>query len=88
MIDVDIYEQTLFVKDDQGNDKEIGKMAIFKGGIGASNPKSVMDKSVKHYVGQESYNQFVEINLDNPWVRVVIKGINELKYEHFDVQRL
>lgn len=85
---VEIYEQKLFNKNINGQDKEIGKMAIIKGGIGTVNPKAVMDNAVREYVANESYNQFVEIHLDNPWVRVVIKGINDVSFEEFKIQRL
>ena len=88
MKDVEIYEQILFGKDVHGQDKEVGKVAIIRGGIGAQNPKAIMDKAVSNYVARELYNQFVEIHLDNPWIRVVIKGINDVQYEPYENQHL
>ena len=85
---IEIYEQTLFNHDENGNTIEVGKVAILKGGIGSINPKSILDNAVSEYVKYNTYNQFVEIHLDNPWVRVVVKGINEVQYESFDNQRL
>lgn len=64
------------------------KMAILVGGLLSPNPKSIMDKAVKQYVGNQPYVEFVDINLDNPWVRVVIKGINKIEYEEYADQKL
>ena len=88
MEEIEIFEQKLYNKDSKGENEEIGKIAILKGGIGASNPKAVMDKAVDKYVAYEPYTQFVDIHLDNPWVRVVIKGINDVQYVPFEDQKL
>jgi hypothetical protein len=37
-----------------------------------------MDCAVSEYVQQTMYNEFVEIFLDNPWIRVIIFGINNI----------
>lgn len=63
-----------------------GHLAIIRGGLGE--PKSFMDECVYKYVQTKhnggSYNDFVEVFLDNPYVRVIITGINELDYNEFD----
>lgn len=59
-----------------------GKIAILRGGI--NKPKSYMDNVVSIYVGHEMHNEFIEIFLDNPYVRVVVSGINDFQYETFD----
>jgi hypothetical protein len=59
-----------------------------RGGLNTNNPTEVMDNAVSRYVDGALHNQFIEIHLDNPWVRVIISGINELDYEDFNVQHL
>ncbi|WP_333577330.1 hypothetical protein [Sphingobacterium sp.] len=59
------------------------KIAIFKGGIGEENPTEIINNAVREYVGHKGHNQFVEIHLDNPWLRVVIEDINMLKFREF-----
>ncbi len=80
--DVKIFEHNL------GTGNVTGKIAILFGGLSASNPKSYMDKVVNEYVGNNPYTQFIDIHLDNPWLRVVISGINELNFDDFKKQRL
>jgi len=84
MKDVEIYEQDLL--DDEGNVK--GKMAILRGGLNQDNPISFMNAAVHEYVGRSMHSQYVEISMDNPWVRVVISDSNKLKFKKFKKQRL
>ena len=76
MNDVKIFEE--YLKDD--NDNEKGKVAILVGGINSDNPKEFMDGAVSKYVGRDGHNQFVEIHLDNPWTRVLVRGINDIPF--------
>lgn len=84
MKDVEIYEQDLY--DSEGKVK--GKMAILRGGLSHPNPISFMNNVVHEYVGRSMHSQFVEISMDNPWVRVVISDSNKLKFKKFKKQRL
>lgn len=68
--------------------KKKGKIAILRGGLNESNPTAYMNEAVSQYVGRNLYNEFVEIHMDNPWVRVIISNINELDYDEFTNQRL
>lgn len=68
--------------------KKKGKIAILRGGLNASNPIAYMNDAVSQYVGRELHNEFVEIHMDNPWVRVIISNINGLEYDEFTDQRL
>lgn len=79
-----LFEQILYDKDCN----EIGKIAILYGGTETDTPKTYMDKVVRDYVGNQSYVQLVDINLDNPWLRVVIKGINSFEYNDLTTQKL
>lgn len=75
MANVEIFEQEL----------KNGHLAIIRGGLGE--PKSFMDDVVYKYVQSKhnggSYNDFFEVTLDNPYVRIIITGINELDYKEF-----
>lgn len=46
---------------------------------GAGDPVKHLNEAVRNYVGHEAYNEFIDANMDNPWVRVIIKGINDNK---------
>jgi hypothetical protein len=83
MSKIEIFEQELKL-----GDRKVGKVAILRGGLNSENPTAVMNDAVSTYVERKGHNQFIEIHLDNPWVRVVIDGINEVKYEDFTDQRL
>jgi len=59
-----------------------GKKSVFItlliGGLNASNPQSFMDYVVSEFVGKRMYNEYVDANLDNPWLRIIIEDINDL----------
>jgi hypothetical protein len=84
MNNIQIYEQELLSK----NKTKVGKVAVLRGGLKSDNPTALMNSAVSKYVGDKGYNEFVEIHLDNPWVRVIVGGINELEYEDFINQKL
>jgi len=60
-----------------------GKIAILIY-VGEEDPVVKLDQAVSAYVGHESYNQYVDIHMDNPWTRVIVSGINEMKQADFD----
>jgi len=62
-----------------------GKIAILRGGI--NKPKTYMDNIVSKYVGHDMFNEFIEIFLDNPYVRVVVSGINDFDYQTLDTMK-
>lgn len=72
----------------EGDDGLKHKVAILVGGMGEESPKGYMDRIVKEYTNGAKYNDFVEIFLDNPYVRVIVEGINEIKFAKYDKQRL
>lgn len=62
-------------------DHNNAKITILVGGIKSKNPKAYMDLVVSEYLkkkGNPLHNQFVEIHLDNPWLRIIIVGINDI----------
>jgi len=84
MNNVDIYEQQLLDEKEQA----VGKMAVLRVAPQIQDPESIMTKAVTKYVGNNPYNEFVEIYLDNPWIRVIIGGINKLDFEPFSNQNI
>jgi hypothetical protein len=67
---------------DLTNDRK-GKVAILIY-RGEEDPVSKLDTAVHQYVGNESHHEFIDINMDNPWVRVILSGINEMEQVDFD----
>ena len=68
--DVEVIERDL------GNE---AFLSTLRGGLGRSDAKSYMDAAVSAYVEHTVYNQFTEIFNDNPYVRVLIFGFNNLQ---------
>ena len=58
------------------------KIAIFTY-TGNKNPKSSLDEAVRDYTKGNTFNQFIDYHLDNPWTRVVVIGINRIKQEPY-----
>ena len=75
MEDVEIYRKKI-----TNNKGENIDFIVLRGGLQSENPRLFMDKAVSDFVANKPYNQFVEIHLDSPWVRVIISGINDLDY--------
>lgn len=82
--DVEFYEQKL-----EGlNHQDFGKIAIFRGGLNSATPIVFMNSVVREYVGQQGYNEFVEIHLDNPWVRIVITELNLINFKQYNNEKI
>ena len=60
-----------------------GKIAVITY-LGEEDPVEKLDQAVSIYVGTKGHNQFIDINMDNPWTRVVMSGINDMEQEDFD----
>jgi hypothetical protein len=52
--------------------------------VGGEDPVADLEWAVSEYVGNVGHIQFIDINMDNPWMRVIISGINNMKQEDFD----
>jgi hypothetical protein len=59
-----------------------GKVAIFIY-KGEKNPLKTLAYAISRYVGYQPFTQFIDIEMDNPYVRVIVFGINEMKQEDF-----
>lgn len=55
--------------------------------IGEGDPVGTLDQAVRAYVGHHSFMEFIDINMDNPWTRMVVSGINDMKQVDFDPQK-
>jgi hypothetical protein len=51
---------------------------------GSGDPVKNLNEAVHLYVRNEGYNEFIDANMDNPWIRVIIKGINDLDQVEFN----
>ena len=50
---------------------------------GAGDPMKHLKEAVDHYVGHKGYNEFIDANMDNPWVRVIIQGMDQMEQAEF-----
>ncbi len=78
MGNVKIQESTIDLQNGQK-----GRVAVLTN-VGEENPTAKLDWAVAEYVGNAGYNQFVDVHADNPYMRVIISGINEMSQEDFD----
>lgn len=78
MGDIKIEESTIDLVDGRK-----GKVAVFMY-TGSDDPVAKLDWAISVYVEHKQHMQFVDINMDNPWTRVVMSGVNDMKQENFD----
>jgi hypothetical protein len=62
------------------NGDPVGKIAVLVGGVQEQNPKGFMDKVVADYVERNPHNQFIVIQLDNPWTRIVTSNLQSFPF--------
>ena len=68
----------------KSDDKNV-TVTILIGGFDKKNPKEFMDRVVEKYTKNKGpYNEFIENNIDLPWVRVIIHNINDGKYSYYN----
>lgn len=63
-----------------------GKVAVFLYS-GLENPSPILTHAVRTYVGDKEYHEFIDIGMDNPWMRVVLSNINDMSQEVFDKEK-
>ena len=51
---------------------------------GSGDPVKHLNEAVDSYVQNQAYSEFIDANMDNPWVRVIIKGINTMDPVEFN----
>ena len=62
-----------------------GKIAVFIYNGGAD-PKKVLDYAISIYVQDNFYHELIDANLDNPWMRVILSDINNMKQSIFNIE--
>ncbi len=74
---------------DKDKVETIGEMAILVGGVGTNKPNEIVNSAVKKYIsGGVKYNELIDKNLDNPWVRVIITNIDQIPFKNYTTQQL
>lgn len=73
---------SLYYKDLPGDPGVDGpcRISILVGGFGKVNPNSYMDYMVYEYIGNNGHNTYIDPSMKNPWVRVIIVGLNNLHH--------
>jgi len=41
---------------------------------GEGDPVMKLEEKVKEYTNGEQYSEFIDINMDNPWTRIIVFG--------------
>lgn len=54
---------------------------------GDKDPKKILDYAVSIYVQNDGYHELIDANLDNPWMRVLLSDINNMKQENFNPEK-
>jgi hypothetical protein len=55
-------------------------IVIMRGGLSSDHPTEYMNGAVSVLVARELHNQFIEEYLDNPWIRIIIFGFNNIDF--------
>ena len=63
-----------------------GKLAILRY-TGEGDPYAELRDAVHYYVKNNGYHEYVDINGDNPWTRIIVSDINALEQEKFDTDK-
>jgi len=59
-----------------------GSIAVFIYN-GNADPKKILDFAVSEYVGTNGFHELIDANLDNPWMRVILSDINNMRQDPF-----
>lgn len=51
---------------------------------GEGDPAKHLEQAVLHYVEHNGHHELIDANLDNPWMRVILSDINNMKQEPYD----
>ncbi len=54
-----------------------GKIAIFSY-TGPDDPVCILDEAIGLYTRGSNYTEFIDISMDNPWVRVIISNVDDV----------
>lgn len=62
-----------------------GVIAIFMY-VGEEDPVIMLDNAVRKYTEHESYHEFIDNNMDNPSIRVIVSEVNAMDQREFNPQ--
>lgn len=79
-----MYDVTINESEYDLENGEKGKLAVFLYG-GSGDPFVNLNMAISSYVGDNSYYEFIDANMDNPWMRVIISDINNMKQYDFNI---
>lgn len=60
-----------------------GRLVVFMY-RGEYDPKAILNLAVSRYVKDNPIHQFISLERDNPWVRVVIQDVNSINQKNFE----
>jgi hypothetical protein len=63
-----------------------GKIAVFMY-VGGGDPRAILDYAIKNYVDNIGHYELMDASLGNPWMRVILSNINDIKQEEFDTSK-
>jgi len=55
--------------------------------VGEGDPIKNLNEAVDRYTQNDEYREFIDANMDNPWVRVIVKGINNIEQVEFNPEQ-
>lgn len=61
-------------------------VGIFKY-IGDGDPVKNLNDAIALYVGNKAFSEFIDANMDNPWIRVILKGVNDMGQMKFNPKK-
>jgi len=59
-----------------------GKVAVFIY-AGSHDPRPIIDSAIRIYVDGNNYYEFIDSQLNCPWMKVVFSNLNDIKQEKF-----
>lgn len=60
-----------------------GKIAVLMY-MGNEDPYLKLNEIVLEYTGNKPYHEFIDINMDNPGIRILISDINQMKQDDYN----
>ena len=82
MKQIEFFEQKI------GNGANGCKLVIFRGDPTTELSQEIFNEAINEYVGIEPCIQFTDINDDNKWIKVLVSGINNLRFKEYINQKL
>lgn len=82
---ITMIKSTYSIKKGTKNENANIVIFIYKGN---ADPKPVLDEAVNIYTNGKNCHQFIDANLDNPWLRVIMSDISNMTLVKFDMENV